>query len=385
MKFFHLADLHLGKNVNGFSMLEDQSHMLDQVLQLIDIHQPDALLLAGDLYDKAIPSGEAVTLFDRFLDQLAQRRVQVFGISGNHDSAERLAFGSSLMDRSGIHLSPLYRGNIEPYLLEDAYGPVAVYLLPFLRPANVRRYFPEEEIASYEDAMKTVIASLKIDPNIRNIAVAHQFVTWQGEQPEQSDSEQRSLGGIDHMDASLFFDFDYTALGHIHGPQRIGRDNIRYGGSPLKYSFSEMHHKKSITLVELGAKGDVAISQLPLTPARDFAEIRGSFDELITGRENDPALAAARSCYCHIILTDEDDVPDAANRLRQVYPYFMLLDYDNSRTRSFTEITGAEAHEEKTPQQLLGELFRQQNDREMTATQLELLDQLVPEIWRESL
>ena len=251
MKLIHLSDLHLGKRVNEFSMLEDQAFILQEILRIIDEEQPQAVLLAGDIYDKSVPSGEAVQLFDGFLWELSSRKLQVFVISGNHDSPERLSFGGRLMEGSGIHLSPVYSGKVEPVVLEDAYGPVNVYLLPFLKPAHVRRYFPEEESGTYTEALGKAVEALEIHKEQRNVLVTHQFVTG----ASRSDSEEISVGGSDNVDASVFDDFDYVALGHIHGPQNIGSPRIRYCGTPLKYSFSEVGQQKSVTVAELTEKG----------------------------------------------------------------------------------------------------------------------------------
>ena len=247
MKLIHLSDLHLGKRVNEFSMLEDQAYILEQILTIIDAEQPQAVLVAGDIYDKAVPSAEAVQLFDDFLCRLSWRRLQVFVISGNHDSAERIAFGGRLMDGSGIHLSPVYDGTVEPISLTDEWGAVDVYLLPFVKPAHVRRFFPEASIESYTDAMAVAISAMEIKEDRRNILLTHQFVTG----ALRSDSEQISVGGADNVDAAVFASFDYVALGHIHRPQSIGREAVRYCGTPLKYSFSEAGHRKSVTVVEL--------------------------------------------------------------------------------------------------------------------------------------
>ena len=251
MKFIHMSDLHLGKRLNEFSMLEEQEAVLEQILSIVDAEAPDGVLVAGDVYDKSVPSAEAVTLFDGFLAALAARRVQTFVISGNHDSPERLAFGSRIMDAGGIHLSPVYDGRVIPITLRDEYGPVNVYLLPFVKPAHVRRFFEDEEIFSYHDAIRVAVQAMAINPDERNLLLTHQFVT--GSTP--GGSEEVTVGGTDNVDASVFDGFDYVALGHIHGAQNCGSERIRYCGTPLKYSFSEMNHQKSVTVVELFGKG----------------------------------------------------------------------------------------------------------------------------------
>ena len=284
MKFLHLADLHLGKRVNGFSMLEDQAHILRQILAILDDEQPDGVLIAGDVYDKSVPSVEAVGLLDGFLTELRARGVPVLLISGNHDSPERLAFGGRVMDSCGIHISPVYDGALAPVTLQDAFGPVHVWLLPFVKPAHVRRWFPDADIESYTDAVAEAVAHMAIDTAARNVLVTHQFVTG----GTRSGSEELSVGGTDNVDSGVFAPFDYVALGHLHGAQHIGRETIRYAGSPLKYSFSEARQHKSVTVVTLGEKGDVQVRTVALTPLRELREIRGSYDEL-----------TARSFYEH--------------------------------------------------------------------------------------
>ena len=378
MKLIHLSDLHLGKRVNEFSMLEDQAFILQEILRIIDEEQPQAVLLAGDIYDKSVPSGEAVQLFDGFLWELSSRKLQVFVISGNHDSPERLSFGGRLMEGSGIHLSPVYSGKVEPVVLEDAYGPVNVYLLPFLKPAHVRRYFPEEEIGTYTEALGKAVEALEIHKEQRNVLVTHQFVTG----ASRSDSEEISVGGSDNVDASVFDDFDYVALGHIHGPQNIGSPRIRYCGTPLKYSFSEAGQQKSVTVAELKEKGSLEVTVRPLTPLRDLREIRGSYLEVTAksfyeGRN--------REDYLHITLTDEEDVPDGAAKLRVIYPNLMRLDYDNARTRSRNLPEGAEEPAAKPPLELFEEFYERQNNQPMTEEQIRFSRELMETIWEDKI
>lgn len=374
MKLIHLSDLHIGKRVNEVSMIEEQEYILKQILEAVDAEQPDAVLIAGDVYDKSVPSAEAVTLFDDFLCSLAQRKRQVFIISGNHDSAERLAFGGRLMEDRGIHLSPVYDGNITPITLTDEYGDVRFWLLPFLKPAHVKRFYPDEGIESYTDACRAAVEKMGIDPAQRNVILAHQFVTGSA----TCDSEEISVGGTDNVDRSVFADFDYVALGHIHGPQNIGSERIRYCGTPLKYSFSEAGHQKSITVVELGQKGHVALRTISLTPLHDMREIRGSYDEVTakTFYEN-----TAVEDYLHITLTDEEDVPEAMARLRVIYPNLMKLTYDNARTRSNAVIDGAVDVQKKSPLQLFGELYEQQNNQPMSEIQKDFMSELIESIW----
>lgn len=375
MKLIHLSDLHLGKRVNEFSMLEDQQYILEEILRIIDSEKPDGVLIAGDVYDKTVPSAEAVTLLDEFLVQLSKRDTQTFLISGNHDSAERLAFGGRLMEQSGIHIARVYNGVLAPLTLRDEYGPVDLYLLPFLRPVQVRRFFPESEIVTYTEAMAAVLGAADIDKTHRNVLVTHQFVTG----AQTCDSEELSVGGTDNVDVSVFDDFDYVALGHIHGPQKIGRETVRYCGTPLKYSFSEVGHKKSVTVVELAEKGSVAIRTVPLVPKRDMSELRGAYNELML-RENYEGKPF-RNDYLRITLTDEEDIPNAVNNLRTVYPYIMRLDYDNRRTRTESHVDGAEQVERKRPLTLFEEFYESQNGQTMSEEQRSFAKQLMERIW----
>ncbi len=374
MKFLHLADLHLGKRVNGFSMLEDQAHILRQILAILDDEQPDGVLIAGDVYDKSVPTVEAVELLDGFLTELRTRGVPVLLISGNHDSPERLAFGGRVMDSCGIHISPVYDGALAPVTLHDTFGPVHVWLLPFVKPAHVRRWFPDADIESYTNAVAEAVAHMDIDTAARNVLVTHQFVTG----GTRSGSEELSVGGTDNVDSGVFAPFDYVALGHLHGAQHIGSETIRYAGSPLKYSFSEARQHKSVTVVTLGEKGDVQVRTVALTPLRELREIRGSYDELTARSFYEHTTY--RSDYLHLILTDEQDVYDAVGRLRAIYPYLMTLDYDNARTRAAGTVAVPAAMEQRTPLELFEALYLQQNNQPMSDEQRAFAAQLMEEI-----
>ena len=374
MKFLHLADLHLGKRVNGFSMLEDQAHILRQILAILDDEQPDGVLIAGDVYDKSVPSVEAVELLDGFLTELRARGVPVLLISGNHDSPERLAFGGRVMDSCGIHISPVYDGALAPVTLHDEFGPVHVWLLPFVKPAHVRRWFLDADIESYTDAVAEAVAHMDIDTAARNVLVTHQFVTG----GTRSGSEELSVGGTDNVDSGVFAPFDYVALGHLHGAQHIGSETIRYAGSPLKYSFSEARQHKSVTVVTLGEKGDVQVRTVALTPLRELREIRGSYDELTARSFYEHTTY--RSDYLHLILTDEQDVFDAMSRLRTIYPYLMTLDYDNARTRAAGGMSVPAETERRTPLELFEALYQRQNHRPMSEVQRAYIAQLMEQI-----
>ena len=376
LRFAHLSDLHLGKRVCEFSMLEEQRYILEEILTLLDETPVDGVLLAGDLYDKPVPPAEAVRLLDWFLTQLAARKLPVFAISGNHDSADRVAFGSALLAESRVYVSPVFSGPPEPITLTDAHGPVDLYLLPFLKPAMVRHVWPDAPIESYNDALACVLDHCSPDPARRSVLVAHQFVAGAA----SCESEEPSVGGIDWVDAALFDKFDYVALGHLHSPQKVGRDTLRYCGTPLKYSFSEARQHKSACFVELGPKGEVSITTAPLTPKHDLREVRGSYMELT---DHHRYADTAVDDYLHITLTDEQDVPDALARLRVIYPNLMRLDYDNLRTREDQQITAPERAESITPLEHFSTFYQLQNNQPLTAAQAAFCQQLIEEIWKE--
>ena len=375
MKLFHLSDLHIGKRVNEFSMIEDQKYILKRILDLAEEEKPDGIILAGDIYDKQIPSAEAVQVFDEFITRLAGRAIPVFIISGNHDSAERLAFGGRLLNSRGIYLSPVYDGSVTKIPLKDQYGTVWIHLLPFIRPSTVRHVFENEAdlVTDVQTAAETVIRHMEIDLKDRNILVAHQFVTG----ASRCESEDVQVGGLDNIDAAVFTPFDYTALGHIHSPQNVGTDRVRYCGTPLKYSFSEVDQEKSITVVELEKKGTVRTSLLPLKPLRDVRKLRGTYLEL-TDRSFYRDMN--REDYIQVTLTDEDDVPDGLQKLRVIYPNIMQLLYDNQRTKTTQEVDAAQAVEKKTEMELFYEFYELQNNQPMTKQQKDFAEQLIREI-----
>lgn len=374
MKFIHLSDLHIGKRVNDFSLIEDQKYILRQILKITDREKPDAVLIAGDVYDKTVPTAEAVELLDSFLSRLSERNLPVFIISGNHDSPERLAFGSSIMSRGGIHFSRVYNGEVEKYSLEDEYGMVNIFMLPFIKPSNVRRFYPEEEIGSYTQAVAVALKDIKLDNGQRNIIMTHQFVTG----AQRSDSEEISVGGSDNVDAAVFDGFDYVALGHIHGPQSMTKPTVRYCGTPLKYSFSEAGHKKSVTVVTMTEKSNVQIDTIELVPLRDMRNIKGTYME-IADRNN--YIKTNTNDYIHITLTDEEDVPDAIGRLRSIYPNIMKLDYDNARTRTAGEFLRPQQAESKSPARLFADFYFMQNNRQMSDDAGCFVHELIEKIW----
>lgn len=377
MKIMHLSDLHIGKKVNEYSMLQDQIYILKEILQIIDDEKVETVIIAGDVYDRSLPPNEALELFDEFLYQLSSRNVNVFVISGNHDSPERISYGGRMMTENKIFLSPVYDGNVKPITLNDDYGEVNFYLLPFVRPADIRRYFPDENIENYTDAVKVAIDNMNVDFSERNILVTHQFVTG----AELSESEDIIVGGTDNVSGEVFDGFDYVALGHIHREQTVGKDNIRYCGTPLKYSFSEAKNIKSVTILDFNDKGNIEYSKIPLTPFRDMREIRGTYYEL-TLKSNYESTNTED--YLHITLTDEEDIPDAIGKLRSIYPNIMKLDYDNLRTRGSGTVDAIENIESKSPFELFADLFKQQNNQDMSEEQEEIMRNLIDKIWEEN-
>lgn len=374
MKFLHLSDLHLGKRVHNFSMIDDQKYILEEILKIADEEKVTGVIIAGDVYDKPVPSAESVALFDDFLVRLAKRNLQVFVISGNHDSPERIAFGERLMRHSNVFLSPVYRGDIEPIILEDEYGSVFVYMLPFIKPVHVKHFLEETQIDDYTEAMQSVISHMNIDTRERNILVAHQFVTG----AVKSESEEISVGGLDNVDASVFAPFDYVALGHIHRAQKIGKETIRYCGTPLKYSFAEAEHKKSVTLFELTEKGEVKICTKELKPMRDMIKIQGFFGELIS---SDFYEKIDKDSYVQITLFDENDVPNAFGRLAVIYPNLMQLKYDNKRTRESGEIVDSAESLSLSPENLFAQFYEEMNQQPLTKEQAEYMQDKIEEIW----
>lgn len=372
MKLFHLSDLHIGKRVNEFSMIEDQKYILTQILYAADQEKPDGILISGDVYDRTIPTAEAVQVFDAFLTRLSEQKIPAFIISGNHDSAERLAFGSSLMGKSGIYFSKVYDGTVEKIPMQDAHGTVWIYLLPFLRPSTIRHALPEraEEVRSAADAVRIALEQTKIDEKERNVLLAHQFVTG----AKRCDAEELQVGDVDQIPAELFASFEYVALGHIHSPQKVGRETVRYCGAPLKYSFSEAGQEKSITVVELKEKGCVDLRTIPLKPLHDLRKIRGTYLE-VTAK----SFYENRDCedYLQVTLTDEEDVPDGMAKLRTIYPNLMRLEYDNKRTRSNAEVRAAERVEEKSELELFQEFYELQNNQSMTEVQEQFVEELL--------
>lgn len=386
MRFIHLSDLHLGKRVNDFSMTEDQRYILGRILEIIDEEKPQAILIAGDVYDKPLPPSEAVRLFDDFISRLSETGAEVFIISGNHDSAERLSFGSQIMDKQGVHFVGGYDGCARCFSLEDEYGSVNFYMLPFVKPVHVRQAFSDDEkaaeISTFTDAIGFAIDRMGVDTDVRNVLMAHQFVTG----GVRSESEDVTVGGLDNVDASVFSPFDYIALGHLHGPQNIDSARIRYCGSPLKYSFSEANQNKSVTVIDLGEKKEGACSvnvrTAELIPMRDMKIIKGFFSELT---DKNYFKHINTDDYMRVILTDEEDVIGALGSLRAIYPNIMRLEYDNTRTRAAAIAPDAEGNDGRTPLEIFAGLYEAQNGKSMDAEQEDLVSSLIEKVWGDEL
>lgn len=374
MKFAHVSDLHLGKHLNQYSLLEDQEYILNQIITMIREQGVEAVLISGDIYDRPVPSGEAVSLFDDFLAELAADKLPVCIISGNHDSPERIAFASRLIAASGVYLAPVYRGEIQPVRLTDQYGPVNLYMLPFIKPVHIRHFFPEEEVSTYTDAIRSAIAHMNVDWKERNILLAHQFVTG----ASRSDSEDISVGGLDNVDADVFDGFDYVALGHLHKAQNVGHEKIRYCGTPLKYSFSEVKDEKSVTIVNVEEKGTISMNTIPLIPLRDMIWLKGGFSEVMDASFYENVDTEA---YIRMTLTDDMEVLDAFSRLRVVYPNLMLMDY-KKRSRNMEHGMGeAETAASLLPSELFEQFYQEMNHQSINEAQRDYLQEKIQKIW----
>ncbi len=374
MKLLHLSDLHIGRRLYEYSLLEDQKYLLNQILNLVDDERPQAVLIAGDVYDKSVPSAEAVSLFDDFLVRLAGKNTEIFIISGNHDSPERLAFGGRLMESRGVHVSPVYSGAIAPITLD---GKFDFYLLPFVRPGNVRAVHPDAKIESYTDAVRTAIEAMPVNEGHVRILLSHQFVTG----AVRSDSEESYVGDMGNVDSDVFGGFDYVALGHIHSAQNMKSPHVRYCGTPMAYSLSEIECEKSATIVNLSGEGDLQIRTIPLKPLHNIRKIRGAYND-VTNREYYETVQ--RDDYIQVILTDETDIPDAHGSLHRIYPNLLCIAYDNNRTRRNQIVGVSDGIEEKSPMQLFEELFEKQNNQPLNERQKQIVTELMEEVEREA-
>ena len=380
MKILHTSDLHIGKRVNEYSMLDEQEFILNEILRYVETEQPDAIIIAGDIYDKSIPSGEAMTMFDDFLVKLARQEKNIFIISGNHDSPERVSFASRILEASKVYLSPVYNGEIKPIILRDGDTEIAFYMLPYIKPSVVQ-HFAEEgtEIKTYNEAMQYVVGKMDVDKKRRNVLITHQYIT----DAERTESEDVMVGGLDNIDATVFADFDYVALGHLHRPQSCGKENIRYCGSPLKYSFSEVEDEKSVTIIEINGNEKPVITTKPLKPLHDWHDLRGTYDELTAKAFYDGT--DLQEAFVRITLTDEDDIPDGMRKLKTIYHRLADLRYDNKRTRAGQTLIGKPMDVDKLdPIQLFGELFEKQNAQKLSTEQGGYLTGLIKQIFNKN-
>lgn len=375
MKILHISDLHLGKKVNGADMLEDQRYILAKIIGIAESEKVSAVIIAGDVYDKHNPTPGAVKLLDEFLTSFSGKGIEVFLISGNHDEAERLSFGSRLMEQSGVHIYSRFDGKIRKYTAQDEYGSLKIHLLPYVYPEMVKMFMPDKIINSYESAVYEILSQTQINENERNILVTHQFITSGGKEPQQSDSETRlCVGGTFNIDASLFDAFDYVALGHIHSSQKIGRDTVRYCGTPLKYSASEMKQIKSVTIVDIRGKGEVVTDTIPLSPMRDMRELRGTLAQLTA-----PGTEVTED-FIHIVLTDEDEQYNAADKLAVYYPNYMTIRVENSKTSAASLAQDiSETIARKTPEELFEEFYLIQNGVEITDEKRKIMNDIFNE------
>ena len=383
MKILHLADLHIGKVVLEQSMLEDQKYMLNQVIEKIKEESIEVVLISGDVYDRGVPPAEAVSCLSNFLKVLVKDlNLKVCMIAGNHDSKERLGFGSEIFADDGLYIAADYKGKLEKIELKDEFGNLNIYLLPYIKPVEVRQYFEDSEINSYYDAVKNVIEREEVNDSERNIILSHQFVTAGTEEPERSDSETLTLGGTENVDVSCYEPFDYVALGHIHGPQRIGRDTARYAGTILKYSFSEVNHKKSLTVIDFKEKNSIEIKLIPLKPLRDMRVIKGPIEELI---KEENYSGTNRDDYIRAIITNEEPIYDAIGQIKKIYPNTLRLDIENLKTTTNleTELSKLDDIKKKDETTLFNEFYKFQHNQELNEVQLEIIKDVVKEVKKE--
>ena len=377
MKILHLADLHLGKILQEQSFIEDQEYMLKQIIEKIKQENIEVILISGDIYDRSIPPTEAVDLLDEFLNILIRDlKRKVFIISGNHDSKERLGFGNKIFEEEGLYISSKYEGKIKKVELEDEYGKLNIYMLPFVKPVEVKKYFDDEQL-SYDEMIHKIIEKEEININERNIILTHQFVTSRGEDVERTDSEVLSLGGTDNVDVSNYDKFDYVAIGHVHRPQRIGRDTARYAGTMLKYSFSEVNHKKTMPILEFKEKGNIDIKLEELVPLRDMREIKGPIEELLK-KENYEGTNT--DDYIRAIITNEEPLYDAIGQIRSIYPNVLKLEIQNSKTTLEIQQENLKEVKSKSEIELFNEFYKFQNNVELNDEQKEYVEKIIKEV-----
>ena len=379
MKLVHLSDLHIGKTVCGFSMINDQQFILNQIIGIIKSEGAEGVMISGDVYDKSTPSNIAISVLDDFFTALNALNIPIFIISGNHDSHELLSFGRRIFEKSNFYISPVIKGDengrISPITkidLTDDYGDISIYLMPFIRASSVRKYFDEGVVTNTNTAVKAVIDNTEIDDTKRNVILSHQFIT----NASPCDSEDILVGTSDSVSAEVFDKFDYVALGHLHNPQSVLRDTLRYCGTPLKYSFSEANSQKSVTVVELKEKGNVIISEIPLTPLHDMRILKGSYLDVSSAKNYDEK---SRYDYLDIILTDDDEEIGRYEKLKVIYPNIMHFEYDNIRTKKYNQIDAADNDKIKSPLELMAELYKLQNNTDLSDEQQKIVYDLLSE------
>ena len=377
MRFFHISDLHIGKKLREKDISDDQVYILKEIIRLVDDHKPDGVLIAGDVYDRSVPPASALNIFNDFITELETRDVKVFIISGNHDSPDRLQFAKDILSKSDVYIAGSFDGHLDKVTMEDEYGKVNVYMLPFIKPSSVANFYKDEVVDSYDKALRLVIDSAKIDTDERNILISHQFVTNLGKEPETSESESVRIGGLDNIEVSALDSFDYVALGHLHKPQKVGRETVRYCGTPLKYSFSEANHTKSVTMVSMEDKGKITINKLPLTPLKDMYIIKDTLDNLLQKQE----YTQYSDQYIYAIITDEEDLFDPIGQLRSIYDNILLLEIENRKSQYINDDLAYEGDiKEKDPLELFKEFYFLQNNEEISDKQenilMKTLDQL---------
>lgn len=384
MKILHLADLHLGKILQEQSLIEDQEYMLKEIINIIKVEKVQVLLISGDVYDRSVPPTEAVNLLDDFLKTLIKElKIKVFIISGNHDSKDRLGFGNKIFEDEGLYIESKYNGRLKKVRLEDEYGPLNIYMLPFIKPVEVKKFFEDDLENNYNLAINKIIEKEEIDKSERNIIMVHQFVTAGNVKPERTESEVLSLGGIENVDVSNFKSFDYVAIGHVHRPQKIGRDTARYAGTILKYSFSEINHNKSIPIIDIKEKGNITINLLPLKPLRDMREIKGPIEELI---KEENYKEGNLEDYIKAIITNEEPVYDAIGKIKKIYPNTLKLEIQNSKTINKNEEQNINLEElkKKSELELFSDFYKLQNNLELNEEQKEIVKNIISEVKHET-
>lgn len=384
MKILHLADLHLGKILQEQSLIEDQEYMLRKIINIIKEEKVKIVLISGDIYDRSIAQVEAVNLLDDFLKILIKElKIKVFIISGNHDSKDRLGFGNKIFEDEGLYIESKYNGKLKKVELEDEYGSLNIYMLPFIKPVEVKKFFEDDLENNYDVAINKIIEKEEINENERNIIMVHQFVTAGNIKPERTESEVLSLGGIENVDVSNFNKFDYVAIGHVHRPQKIGRDTARYAGTILKYSFSEINHNKSIPIINIKEKGNISINLVPLKPLRDMREIKGQIEELI--KEENYKEGNVED-YIKAIITNEEPVYDAIGKIKKIYPNTLKLEIQNSKTinKNEEENINLEELKKKSELELFSDFYKLQNNLDLNEEQKEIVKNIISEVKHET-